>query len=525
MSNFSTLLKVQFLEIFNSNNQKKKNTKKTVGMASAIVGLIVLCLFISVCYNYLIFDTYRQIGMISSYLPLVFILTSLVIVVTGLIKVKATLFGNKDYNMLESMPIKHSTIIACKIFVIYLYELVFSIAFIGPAIVIANVYEFNAQNLVFSIIAMILLPIFPILIGGIIGLPMAFLFDKTKYGSYIALVLYVVYIVALMYFIYGKSDVADKANMYNAIVNNVNKFYFISKWYTKALEGNALPMLYFGVSHIAFLIIFIVLASLSYKPINNNIMSKNVRVEYVSKKLESSSVGKALLKNEFKRMTSSTNILLNTLLGGIMSILMLIIMYFSFKEPMGEYFDEFKTVLYPFMIILICFGLGVSPISATNISLEGESFWIIKSAPISEDTIIKYKLLPAIIIALPFSLIASIISIIIFGIGVVGSIATVVIPILYIILMCMIGTFAQLHFPKMHWSNELDVIKRAKSVVVTMFISFGVDIVMAGVIVGLGLFVNMYLAFSVLALLLLIGIGFFYYYINKNGRRLFNQIA
>ena len=150
---------------------------------------------------------------------------------------------------------------------------------------------------------------------------------------------------------------------------------------------------------------------------------------------------------------------------------------------------------------------------------------IIKSAPISEDTIIKYKLLPAIIIALPFSLIASIISIIIFGIGVVGSIATVVIPILYIILMCMIGTFAQLHFPKMHWSNELDVIKRAKSVVVTMFISFGVDIVMAGVIVGLGLFVNMYLAFSVLALLLLIGIGFFYYYISKNGRRLFNQIA
>ncbi|MGM9971130.1 MAG: hypothetical protein ACI35W_01825 [Anaeroplasmataceae bacterium] len=525
MSEFGILTRAQLTEIFSLNTKSKKEKKKAAGLAGMILGISALALFISIVYNWLIFMTLEVTNSLEYYLPLVFILTTLIILVTGIIKIKASLFGNKDYNLLESLPVKHSSIIASKIFVIYLYELLFSVAFIAPAIVLMLIHQFDITILLFGLLGTILLPTFPILIGGLLGIPMAFLFDKTKYGSIISFILYIIYIVLLMLFIYGKSTDEGKALMYSNMVLSVNKFYFISNWFTKGLQGDYLSIALFTIVHIAFITIFIVLCSLFYKKINSRILNRSIKTNYVSKKLESSSIGKAIIKKEISKVFSSTNYLVNSMLGGIMSIIMIVIMYFSFKGPMGKNFEAFLPKLYPFMIIMICFGIGMSPVSNSNISIEGESFWILKTAPIREISIIKYKTITPILLLAPFSIISSIISIILFKCNIVGSIAMVIIPLLYLVTISVLGMVIQLSYPKLHFKNELEVIKQSASVVITMFVGMGIEVVMALITVFVGLFVNMYLAYLVTAIFLLaLSIGFIIY-LNKIGPRKYRAIS
>lgn len=489
MSNFKSLFIVQLRDMLNINRNSKKEVKKARGLLTGLLIIGLVALLLSACYNFIIFMAFEMTGDLTQYLPLVFFLSSFVILITGIVRAKATLFGNKDYELLESLPLKHSEIIAAKLLVLYLYELIFAIGFFLPAIVVMAIFYFNLTELIFSLFAMFFIPIVPILISGFIGIPVAFLFDKSKYGTILSMIFYIIFIVAVLAFVYLPQSDEAKAAAYGAIAVNANLFYFPSYFFSKGLTGDVLSIALFFVTNIAIIGLFIAFTSLVYHPINDKILRRNVKSEYRSKALKQSSTFKALLAKDFKRVFSSTTILINSLMGGLMSILCLFIFYFSFKEGAGEDFEAIVADAFPFMVVSICFCVGLSPLSSFNLSLEGNSFWIIKSSPIDEKTIVVEKIVQSIITFVPFAIVSGIIACCLMKTDVVGVIAIIVLPILYIIASSMAAMVFQLKFPKLNWKTEQQLVKQSGASGLSCLVcGFLGDMVLAAIIGLIGLY-------------------------------------
>lgn len=516
MSQFLSLTKVLLLHTFTFNKNSKKDFKKTAGVLTSLILIGIIFGIISAFYNYILYNVFEVSNNLKYYLPMVYILSTVLILITGITKVSSTLFGAKDYELLESMPLKHSSIILSKVFVLYIYELVFSIFILLPAIIISSIYHYNTTVLIFGILSMFFLPTFPLLIGAILGLPLSVLF-KSKYGSIITTILYVIFIIILMFFVYAKSNDVAKGQMYSNIVLNINKYYFISDFFTKGLNGSILYISLYILSHILFVMIFLLLTMFSYKKINCNLLGKNFKTNYVSKKLDNSSIGIAIIKKDLKTLFSNNGYLLNSLVGGIVSILMVVIMYISFTQvPIAEEeLNEIMKVMVPYMAILICFGIGMAPLSNSNISIEGGSFWIIKTAPIKPIVVVKYKVLLSILINIPFSIISSVLSSILFKADLISAIFIVLVPLLFIIFISVLGMNIQLSHPKLNYKNIQEVYKNSFSVVILMLLGFLVEIAMVGLVILFGIYVNLYIAYVVIILLLIMLITLLSIYLYK----------
>jgi len=86
---------------FNQNRNASKRKKQS----SSLLVLGIVFLLLSAFYNFSIVLAFQQMDMLNQYLPMVIGLSALLTFVFTLFKYESTIFGTKDYELLESMPI------------------------------------------------------------------------------------------------------------------------------------------------------------------------------------------------------------------------------------------------------------------------------------------------------------------------------------------------------------------------------------------------------------------------------------
>ena len=118
-NNLLSLMKVDLLETLDVRKFKENKAKSTSFIV--FISLIgILFLFISVIYNLTFTGMFYELGLSMHYSTIFFAaITALLCFTTSVFKCKSIFLG-KDYEMLSSMPIKHSTIIAAKILNLYI---------------------------------------------------------------------------------------------------------------------------------------------------------------------------------------------------------------------------------------------------------------------------------------------------------------------------------------------------------------------------------------------------------------------
>jgi len=538
MRNFWILFKVFFLNNLGINKlQKKFSTKSRFSQISSVLLIIFLALIVLASigvYLYMFFSFFIMTERYEGILLFGITIGVIFALFTSFTISNSYLFESKDYDLLMAMPIKPKTIIATKVVSLLLINyLTYAIIYI-PSIIIYGIYV--GPGILFylgSIIIFFVGPLLAITIASTIAYYANILVSRFKFKNAIKTIGSLIFFLAIIFLSFSINYVPeidpDELDpilpLVDGMINAFEKIYYPGTWAVRGLEGEILLLLaYIGITIIPFLLFINLVGRNFSKAVARTKVSYRNKNFVLGEQKETSQV-KALLKREFKMYFSNSSIVLNTIVGPIMSTVLVLIFLFSVRsEP--EFFELItsqKRLMLAVVLGISLFMMGMMSTTTNSISLEGKLLWIIKAAPIDAKDIFKAKILMNFLISLPFIIINTVSVGIILRPIVFDLIMFLVIPMIYNLVIGSYGLYINLVFPKLEWENPVKVVKQSASSIITMFsgMIFAGLIIVAIIIFG---FLGVTITYVMATLLLITILILLIVILNTNGKKRFFKL-
>jgi ABC-2 type transport system permease protein len=358
---------------------------------------------------------------------------------------------------------------------------------LGVSLLIVYGMKTSGGVLYYSFVAIttLFIPLIPIVIGALFAYFLGRI--STKFRSTNAILLigsFLLFIIILV----GSTMIGqiNTEQLQNSIptVSILNDIFFWTQLYVNALkDNNVLYLIAFVLVSLITFGIFIMLFSRGFKSINAKMSEKYKAADYKMKSLKTSTLLKALYIKELKFYFSSYIYVMNTAIGMFMMTLFSLGIAIFGKDTVAKVLEIPMADAYaPLIIILIFyFCIGLTNPTATSISLEGKSLWIIKSLPIKVKDILWSKILVNMTLTVPVLVINTIIVALAFKMYAETIIAMFCVSFLYCLLSPIIGILINLYFPKLEWTTQISVVKQSASVLVAILVNFAI----IGIIVAL----------------------------------------
>lgn len=478
MSKFFLITKINLLSFLNvrraGNAKYKKEKKKNL---FKIIIFLIIVLYLSF-YVYKIVDLLMP-GFISMNMPIallgvMFTITSIFIFFYNLFKVKSILFDFKDYDLLNSLPLKRNSIILSKITSVYLLNLLYALIIMIPSFVCFTKYlHVNFDVLYF--VLLLVIPIIPLLLSFIIGIIITWLtsfFKNKNIGSYI-INIGIIIIVLLLSINFDNMDSLTLATKGMDLFDKVGSIYPLSHIYVRLLSDfHFLDLLVFILIPIILTYLFIFLINNYYSLIRTKLLKTNIKKDYIVRMYHKKSALLSLYKKEIKKFFSNPLYVINTLFGCVLLIVITIGIALFNDNTLGRYLNipDFSTFLKQNIIFVITFACALSCTTHPSISLEGKNFWIIKMIPVSTDKIFLSKIMVNLTFLLPTIFISGTFFGIYMHFSLMEFILIYLMPISYAIFIAIIGLIFNLLFPNFHFDNEIRVIKQSMSSFLTIIV-------------------------------------------------------
>lgn len=446
---------------------KKKKTKALYAtFALFAVSMSVLSFF----YAYTLGSTLMMFGSVEVLPTLFMAITSIVVLLTTINKVKGTVFGFKDYDMVMSLPVSNRGIVASRLILLYALNLVFVLIIMIPMTIAYGILV--GQGFLFylySIIMILLLPLIPIVIASIIGTIITYITMGFRYSNVVYMIVVFIFLLASLvspYYLQGSDEAFAEIN--KALSAKVNSIYPLADLYSKAVTKLDLQSLlvFVAISIIAFLLFSLAVGKLFIK-INTFLMTGRQRANYKIGELKSSTPLKALYIKELKRYFASPIYVINTGFGVVLLLIFAVALPFiSLEDILGEV--AVMGVIKDFIPVVIIFCIATSCTTMASISIEGKNLWILKSLPVSIPLIFASKILVNLTIHAP-AVFASILIIITLKIPFIMSLLIILTAVSFAVFISAYGLVINLSFPNLTWSNETVIIKQSTSSIITIF--------------------------------------------------------
>lgn len=482
-----------FLPLFKTNLKISfdfRGKKQKASMLSVLLLILIGGMALSAIYSFIFIMAQQETN--SPIIGVLFAMSgfaSLLALTTTIPKVKTTLFGGNDYDMLAAMPIPKREILFVKFFSLYLVEFFYTVIIVLPAGIMCFIFDNSIVYLINTLLMLFLVPVCPLLLACLVGTFISVIADRSKFGNFISIIFYLAFIVVVFSITMSTSSTNPEG---------LDPMITLFKWFnpTNVLLGINIPVLnylLYIVVNLVILVGVICLLTFFYDYIHDLLSTaRTVNKQKKNKELKVNTSFKSLLKLDFKKYFSSKGYLLNTITGGIMSVVMIGILVFGTftGEETEEVIDLLRPYL-PFLSLAIVLMMGLTTPAASAISIEGKNMWIIKSSPIDYKKYLKSKILLSEIVMAPFALISSILIMILVKKDIVVLLTILILPQLYLLSMNYISLVLNTRFYKLNWSNEMEVVKQSKCIFFAMLIDFVYTLILSALFIGLGLVINM----------------------------------
>lgn len=496
MKQFLTLLKVDLinsLSINTTRNSKKRNvkgTKKKSGKAGIIFFIVFMYVLMSF-YTFSLTATGVASGVNDLGLAFASAIGLLMVLVFTFSNAYAVLFKSKDYELLMSLPIKTSLVIASKLTACsllgYLY---FSFTFI-PALIFYQFFNFDIVVLLCGILVFLFGPLLVLTLSAFLSLIIGRLTAKLKYKNAITSIFFLLFMIVIMVVSfkigYGNPGAYDDANaMYEHAMDMRNSFCNynpLSEMMLNAVNGDLLNLGLFALISILPFALFLFVGAKLFVKLNatskDGYKDKNFNLNKESAKTKATSPVKALIGKEFKTFIGTpvylTNVALSPIMGAIIIIAGAYVVAFKGNQVFGDDFEAIKFAIPTILIAASAWAFGISPATAVSINMEGRKFWLLKSLPVDDKTILLSKVLFNLVLYLPFIIISSIVSIIFLKPGVVDAICLFLAPIIYTLTFGFVGLLLNTRFYNIDWDNPTQAVKQGAGMLLTMLIDMGIS--------------------------------------------------
>jgi len=473
------LTKVLLCNFFGINQMRySKDKKEKIKFISMFLTYFLVIAVLAI-YAAVIFYSYVKLDLgevIPSYM---YLFVSVLIFAFTYTKAGNVLFAIKDYDMLISMPVSKNAIVISRFVSMYISSLLASFIATIPGIFIYGYYM--KPGIVFyliSIVAMLILPLLPLTVVSIIGAIITAVSSRFKHKSLIEITLMVLFVVMifLISILFGKDAENMSVEQMQELVLSMNtlikKIYAPAGWYYEAINGSIASFLLLIFVPIAVFSVFAIIVGKYFQRICSAINAVSAKNNYKMGNLKKNTVIKTLWKKELKRYFSSSLYVMNTIIIYVMVVIMSVVLLFMGKEQFVISTDiTINNDMIDGFFVLIFGGLyTISSITACSISMEGNTFWLIKTLPVRSIDVYNVKILLNLTVAAPFYIISTIINLISIKPDFVNAIMLVIVPLCYLIFSSVLGIVVNIHFPKFDWKNEVEVVKQGISVFISMII-------------------------------------------------------
>lgn len=530
MNSLFELIKVDLRETLDLRKFKENKTRSISFISFILLMGALFILFSSyISYSMVSFYDYVNISLVYPFI-LASAIASILCLSTSIFKVKG-IFVGKDYDMLRSMPIRKGYIITSKLVSLYLIELLYGAIILIPNFILCFSYSNDFSFIWMGIVVTILIPAIPIIIAALFSLFISLVADRYRFGGFINILLYLLFLLGIFFISFSTGyqaageDEVDISSLIN-MADNMSwlnpTLYFIKHSFT----DNVLYIIGFIAINIIALIIAISFIALLYDKVYHIINSFKADYKYERKRLSTDGQLKTLFIHEIKRFFKSKYYMLNSLSSGICALVMAGMLGYMLSPWTNileaSVLENIKKIAFAGTLLVI-FGIGISTPASCSISIEGSSFWILKTNPIGYKTMAKAKILASVLILGTCSLLASLIMIIMIQPTIFSSILIVLIPLAFVVLSSTLGLTINLSFPKLKWKNEQECVKMSACIVITMLLDWLITILVGAALIGL-LFINIYLSGVLTLLLLVISAILAYIYTIKTVDKKMNKI-
>lgn len=471
------------LNIFRFDSNKNISTFKKIRNGFFATLLALLLLFTAFEYAYLIAEPLHKVGLTFIMLTLYMIVATVIIFMEGIYKSQGILFDAKDNDMLFSMPIKKSIIFAARLIKLLAFQYIFAVIIAVPAFAVYAYFENPGLNFyLMSLVMLILLPIIPTILACIFGYIVKALSSLFKKKNAIQLLLSVIFTAGLMIISFKTQDfltnIAEKASSINDFIT---KIYYPVGLYIELIQKFDVTklLILIGINLISA-IVYVYLFSMLYFKIVSKLSETSAKSNYSlrNKQYKKSTQLKALFKKEFKRYLSSPIYIFNTIFGVLMILAFTIGVSINFEGtinfvaksegaqlPMDQVMIYFPKIY----ICLLMFSIPTIAITASSISLEGKSFEITKSLPVSTKKIFLSKILVSDLISIPIILLSTIFLTVKMQFTLIDSIVAIAICVIMPNIIAFLGLIINLKFPLLNAKSDTVVVKQSLSSIVAIF--------------------------------------------------------
>ncbi|MEG2421458.1 MAG: hypothetical protein RSB55_07895 [Oscillospiraceae bacterium] len=478
MAKFWVLLKLNFLQMLNSfsgSGGRNKKKKTATGLGGLIL-LAGLSLYLSALYSSLLAGGLAEVGQLST----LFLLMSVMAVGLGtmftLFAAQGVVFGGKDNDLMLSMPVDSFTLLLCRVLALYLENLVCTALVLLPAGV---VYLINGGTgggfiLVGALLAALFLAFVPTVLSLVLGFFLSWLSSKFRKKALLTNLLYFGSFAVLMVVIFrvSFSSGSGDSQLLLGIEAMFGGWGILFSLTRDAICGSPLALILLAaVCTLPFLLV-VWLFSKKYKSILTGLTSQSARSDYKLGTVAATSCRKALLRKESARFFGTPVYFFNAGFGLLMLPVLgvaAVVMKPQIDGLLSMLTAEVGLLPLPLILFAVLgFVLSTVGITASSVSLEGRSLWVLREAPVSDREILAAKAGFQILLCLPFLAVTVVLLWFSFGLTILEGTALLLATLLFSAVVAFLGLLANLRFPKLDAPNDTMVVKNSASALLSM---------------------------------------------------------
>jgi len=404
-------------------------------------------------------------------------LVSLVMLMLSFFKAGNVLFSMKFYDVMVSLPVSPHAILASRFLSMYVSNVLIGGLVLLPGLAV-HVW-FAKPGIAFYLISLpvlLLTPLLPLTVSSILGAVMKAISSHMKRKSLVETMLMLLFVIGIMAggFLFGQQaeTLTPEAlqQLATTLAETLGSVFPPALWYYHSLQGTYLFVLPLLLVPVGIFALFLALFGRYHQGICVRLNAVAAKHNYKIGQLESSDVLWSLCKKEAKLYFSSSLYVTNTIVGYILAVLLAAVIGIAGIDSFTEALEmpglaPFITKLLP---LIVAMPLCMMNLTSCSISMEGNRYWQLQVLPLRAKDVYTAKILWNLILAVPFSLISSLLLLIFIKPSGLLAVHYVLLPLVYIVADVVLGLFVNLNFPLLNWENEVRVVKQSASVLVSM---------------------------------------------------------
>lgn len=478
MHNTWLLARVQLTGMLGVNKLRHGDTKERRN-ALLMGGSILILLAMALAYILLFTLQADAMGMLEALPAMMLMAVFFATLFFTVLKSNGLLFGNRDHELLLSLPVRQGEIILSRLLAVYLMNLLYTLLLMGPALVLLALRgRLPGPSLLFLPVLLLLSPVLPMVVGMAAGALITAVSVRFKYRNALSLLLTLLLVVALMGWSFtmqstAGDDLEQLMELGALLAEAVYRSYPPARLFSAALlEGSGTALLLFALMNLLPAALFVAVLSRFYLSINSLLQVQHTKGTYRLGALRQGSPLRALYRKELRRLLSSNVYLLNSCIGAVLllagAVALAVLGPARLEQALAM--PGLLTQLGEMAPFFVAFFVALTCTTSASFNMEGPYRWLLLSLPVETGALVAAKVAVNLTVLLPAIAISAPLVGLTLRATALQHAMLLLLPCAYAVFISVLGAYINLALPKYDWTGEQQAVKQSASVMATILI-------------------------------------------------------